>query len=385
MIRNNFYIIANNIKPYAFESVKVLALPKGAKFKARFTREWIQNDILTYPHSLTGKHGSYILRDWETDTLVPLRYISVDRINPLGDIFIITYIVGDYIDYKHDKEERITQISKFNESFFDGLSELNPSHSKNNPMSPLVFTSNQIVLISNPNPFSSAPQEQTAEKWINTMSQLSEMAIFDGMAFILPSIKNSANKLVEINDEGSVVLYGGNRYTIEFLHFVVQGFDKNDSGARKNPQDVSFMAGGPYRISINSAFNNLYITPSVVTATGAYDSLTSFISTNHLSSRKNYILIEPTIPQYAKGSYDPVVCIDTTVTTEYRTHLLSVLYLTILFLIFVSIEFNEFVDKKQYPTLSEFLSNFFLVLFSIKLISFFEKLHTYFKQFWVRK
>ncbi len=196
MIREHFYIIANSIKPYAFETAKVLALPAGCKFKARFTRKWIQQDILSYTSQMIGKTGIYILRDWKKDILIPIRNIIIEKVTSLGDIVIINYMVGDYIDYSGTKEGRAKQLDTFNSSFFDDIDELKPTRGVETAMSPLVFTSNSDIQIKNFSAFETSKDSAISEKWLNTIYNLENIELFQGMSFVLPMIYSKSNDLI---------------------------------------------------------------------------------------------------------------------------------------------------------------------------------------------
>ncbi len=99
----------------------------------------------------------------------------------------------------------------------------------------------------------------------------------------------------------------------------------------------------------------------------------------------NQLIVEPTIPDYAKESYDPKINIALFVPFQTVTIFVQALLVIIFFAIFVSLKFNNLLNKNQFPTLNKFLSDIFLVLFTIKLLSFIDKVKQMVLDLWWHK
>ncbi len=385
MIREHFYIIANSIKPYAFETAKVLALPAGCKFKARFTRKWIQQDILSYTSQMIGKTGIYILRDWKKDILIPIRNIIIEKVTSLGDIVIINYMVGDYIDYSGTKEGRAKQLDTFNSSFFDDIDELKPTRGVETAMSPLVFTSNSDIQIKNFSAFETSKDSAISEKWLNTIYNLENIELFQGMSFVLPMIYSKSNDLIIADKKNKITLYPNKDYIIEILHYIIYNEESSSVSDRHKSTCNGYMPYGPYVISLISPIKGISLSPKELTATGRYDGIKSFISIDANVTGICQLIVEPTIPTFAKDSYDPKIYIDLYIPLRTISIFTQAFLFTIFFATYICIEFLDLLNKKQFPTLTSFLSDLSMVLFTIKLLSFIDKVKQLILEFWWHK
>lgn len=356
MIRDYFYLVANSIKPYAFETSKVLALPKGCVFKARFTREWVQSDILSYPEKFIGKPGFYILRNWKEDVLIPIREIRIKSIVSLGDIVVINYILGDYLSYSSDSSCRNDQLSVCNKNLKAGMVELEPVRDKNSSMSPLIFTSNTKVKIENSNSTSHSMFNGITEKWLNTIYAISDIEIFYGMPFVLPLFLDNSNRLISNTSANCIKLQSGREHTIEVVHFVLDKQENNLANERHDSSvTTSYMKHGPYCIDYLIPSKGISVCPASTIATGRYDVLKSTISIDNGIRGNKQLIIEPTIPSFAKDSYDPRISIDINIPFN-PTKMLFQFLLAVIFLgMFFSIEFLDFVDKSKFPIMSKFV------------------------------
>lgn len=367
MIRDNFYLVANNIKPYAFEAAKVLALPAGCQFKGRFTRNWVQSDIVSHPEDLVGKTGYYLLRDWKQDRLIPLREITVLDVILLGDIIVVEYVVGSYLSYESNEDLRKVQLEDFNESFSKATADINSERVADGSMTPLIFTSNATVTISNSNPYAQQRYYKTSEKWLNTIYELSGMNIFEGMSFVLPLVFDNKGKIVSCRNN-RITVKSGKEYTIKLVHYVLDV--KVDAGDRQKAKFKSYMSHGPYRIKYFSPNHGICVCPDKLTATGRYDVVKSSISVDSKSSGEKLLIIEPTVPGFAKDSYDPKISVNLFIPFSYMRYLTQLLVLIVSLSIYSLLEHHDILDKTEFPKMHKFLSSIFIVIFTVKLMSF---------------
>jgi hypothetical protein len=201
------YIIFNSILPYAYEANNILALPNGMPYRARFRREW--HPEIENPKDIENRNGLLVLRDWVTGRFYPLRRISTTKVDLVGDIYYIDYILRELIEFDSDKVSRAQQVDSFNEriSF-----EIRPY--PNNPggdLQKLVFLGPDLVAgISDSHPKGDIEQKEF-NNWGKIVSLIGETESYLDIDFL---------KIIRLMNEGEkeasfVVASGMKRYALD--------------------------------------------------------------------------------------------------------------------------------------------------------------------------
>jgi len=189
--RRIVYIIFNSIPPYASEANNVLALPEGMPYRARFRQEW--HPDINNPRDIEQREGVLVLRDWDTGRLFPLRRIRIRKVDPVGDIYYIDYVLTNLIEYDSDEQIRQNQIIDFNERI---LLELRPY--QNNPgedLKKLVFMGSDLAAnISDAHPKGEMNQREF-DNWGKIVSLIGTISCYIDQDFL---------KIIRLSEEGGI-------------------------------------------------------------------------------------------------------------------------------------------------------------------------------------
>ena len=119
MNNNNrhYCFIINSIDPYCWDLNHILALPSGFVYRNRWLKKWIALDLQNEIKSLQSKRVLLILRDYENDELIPVRWGRIILAQLIGKVYYFEYQLEDIIDYDSDKSARDAQIQAFNKQF----------------------------------------------------------------------------------------------------------------------------------------------------------------------------------------------------------------------------------------------------------------------------
>ena len=187
--RRIVYIIFNSIPPYAFEANIILALPDGMPYRARFRKEW--HPDINNPRDIELRDGVLVLRDWDTGSLIPIRRIRIRKVDPVGDIYYIDYLLTNLIEYDSDDQTRDNQVKDFNERI---LFELRPY--QNNPgedLIKLVFMGSDLAAnISDSHPKGELDQREF-DNWGKIVSLIGKIGCYLDQDFL---------KIIRLSDEG---------------------------------------------------------------------------------------------------------------------------------------------------------------------------------------
>jgi hypothetical protein len=116
------FLVANSIFPYGYDAVKVLALPNGAIYRARFDQKFVSEQIKKDFPRLRGQKGHYCFRDYETGCIIPLRSIVIQEVSLIGSVYYIRYSVEMIYDFPQDRVRLEKQLSDFSQSIRNGTS-----------------------------------------------------------------------------------------------------------------------------------------------------------------------------------------------------------------------------------------------------------------------
>lgn len=96
-------LITNTIVPYCYDIAHVLGLPSYLSHRFRYHSRWIKLD-----HSIEEikeQEGLIVLRNFATGDFIPVRYVMINDVLPVGDINYIEFELRDYFPVA--KRERV--------------------------------------------------------------------------------------------------------------------------------------------------------------------------------------------------------------------------------------------------------------------------------------
>ena len=100
-------ILIHSHRPYCFDLNEILALPSGFRYRNRFDMQWIDPTLRQNIESTVGGQVLLILRDLDSNTLIPFRYGKLYNVERVGKVVLFEYHLGDLIAY--DNEENVRQ------------------------------------------------------------------------------------------------------------------------------------------------------------------------------------------------------------------------------------------------------------------------------------
>jgi len=273
--RPTLFIIGNSIFPYGYDAIKILGLPNGARFRARFAGTFVSEQIRNEFHLVRETEGHYCFRDYETNYIVPLRRILIRKIEQIGDIYYISYTVKNLYPFPSNQDLLRNQVNSWNAQLRTVMkfSEDAPGAD----LKPLVFFSQN-----NPNfddeTKSLAPAYNTELRhWASIANFLGDYSYFCFIPFL---------KIVSVTKFGSLrtkvftdnhPLKTDNDYELTVAHSL-----RSDSkiphsiNKERTDREQQFKSRASYRLELTADQRYITATAPVVTMTGSYD-VNSFI------------------------------------------------------------------------------------------------------------
>lgn len=134
-------LIIHSHRPYCFDLDEIMALPSGMKFRNRFDIQWIRPDLRDDIESTVGGRVLLILRDIDSNTLIPFRWGKIYKIERIAKVVIFKYYLDDIIEYGSDDNVIAEEIRASTKAFADRHDWL-PGDQGRALSSPSVFMSN---------------------------------------------------------------------------------------------------------------------------------------------------------------------------------------------------------------------------------------------------
>lgn len=222
-LERNLFIVVNSIEPYAYETIVLLSLPDGLSYRARFESQWLAPRVIERFNDLAGHNGFILLRDFSTGTVYPLRFIRINRITRLGNIFYISYTVGPLVDYDSDNLQSRQQIRTFNSAFLDFNRSIVNSNVPGDNMRPLVFLTNYEPGIRNDHFVGDEEVNREVQQWGNVVDLVADIPTLSNVAFtrivdVKPASPANAARLQVA--EGFMTVKAGATYFLRVLYVI---------------------------------------------------------------------------------------------------------------------------------------------------------------------
>jgi hypothetical protein len=340
MSKNDQYliIIPNAITPYGYELTKIMAYPKGFRYRFRFDEEWVHEEVRNNFLNLVGKKGLIIIRDMDEAKFYPIRYFILKHIRRIGTIYYFEYELGEFIDFSSDEGIKSNQLADFNSKFKEFHKSKIISNNPGEHMRPLVLLTRFELNIKNEHYISSDIEGREFEQWGNIVTLTTHINFYDGVEFIklikAEPMKLNGRKSYFKND--FLYLKECEDYNLMILQLVPKG-----GLVKPRPRDILVKSDSKY----------IEILRNRARAVGKYDVLTFLFRVRANTGGHNSFLDIEHIPKTEAEQYiEPKLYIPIRINK-------SSLKLLIKFALFILFTFGYILFNIHLPTSLVFLKN----------------------------
>lgn len=278
------FIIANSIFPYGYDAIKVLALPDGAKYRARFDQHFVSEQIRKDFNILKGHKGNYCFRDYESGLIIPLRKIIIDEIYLIGSIYYIGYSVEEIYEFPQDEDRLERQIKDFNDEIRKSVKLNNDAAGKD--LYPLVLMSNIGFKFSDDVETIKEEYDRQIRRWASIVRKLGKFKYFKYTPF--PRIvgirrlnKGSFQKITN-----NMIIFGKTDYELQLIHMLQSDSSVPHSiNEERTDRDEKFKEKSSYEIAVHGEPTVFSLQRSTAKMTGSYDINTFVFRTADIASR----------------------------------------------------------------------------------------------------
>jgi hypothetical protein len=268
----HFVIIGNSLYPYRYDAAKILGLPHGTEFKARFDEKFVSEQIRRDISELKNLYGFYCFRDFSSGTLIPLRRIKTSEVALIARTYFIRYMLLDLFDFPQEEDVLATQIASFNSSF-------NAVHGAqlidNNPGGHL----RPLVLMSRADPAFSSSLETVRDefdletrRWGSIAQYLGKLEYFHFIPFIrVLGLQEVGTEQLAIGG-GPATVVGERQYELRLIHNLKTGSSVPHSvQLGESDRTVDFIQKASFELQLTADHKFIDITQPDVLVTGTYD------------------------------------------------------------------------------------------------------------------
>lgn len=248
-------IIVNSIPPYCYELNNILSLPDNFSYRFRYQKKkqgnWMPE--IANPLELQNCNGLIVLRDFQVSAdFVPIRKIYITRVQMIGDIVYIEYLLKQKSELSSDLQERERQLSIFNTRINIDINLSKYPNVPNQDLANLVFFGADYTYDFEDNAYKGANSDRDSNRWGNIIETIGTykkngFAIYKDSDFL---------KIIGIQDEEgreAPVVQTDNRYyyrlanhTVYRLVFLQRTFTgRVGNSAVIKSREVILKAGNP--------------------------------------------------------------------------------------------------------------------------------------------
>jgi hypothetical protein len=112
-------LIIHAHRPYCFDINQILALPSGFRFHNRFDIQWVHQDIRQDLEALKGQRVLLILRDSDTNKLIPFRWGDLFNVERIAKTVLFDYHLGELIEYSNEDNVIAEEINARTQALAD--------------------------------------------------------------------------------------------------------------------------------------------------------------------------------------------------------------------------------------------------------------------------
>lgn len=322
-------IIPNAIVPYGYELVQIMAYPTGFVYRFRFDEEWVQENVKNNLSVLVGMKGYIVLRDKDVSKFFPIRYFTIKEAQKIGKIYYFSYELNEIIDFDSKQHLRNNQLEEFNKNFIEFHKTEFINNEPGKHMKPLVLLSNFGPEIKNQNHPSLDALHQENERWINVISTVKNIKLYEDVEFIkivdISLMKRPAKKADFISNAIEVKEYED--YKLRLLQHI--------------PKETETKKSEPRNIELRGDDKYLRIIRGKQRAVGKYDILTFIFRTSPESGGNNSFLdIELTLKPEAKPYMESKLYLPVVIKRKFGKMIIKLLLAVLFISIFLIIHFH---------------------------------------------
>lgn len=364
-------IIPNAINPYGYELTKIMAYPKGFRYRFRFDEEWVHDEVKSNISTLKGKKGLIVFRDKDEAKFYPIRYFTLTLARRIGIIYYFEYELGEFIDFSSDEIVKSNQLADFNSKFMEFHASKIISNEPGENMRPLVLFTRFEPVIKNEHYSSLDVEEREFEQWGNIVTLTRNIKFYEGVEFI---------KLIKAEP---MKLNGYKSYFKNEFLYLKEGEDYNLMILQLVPKG-GIVKPRPREILVKSDNKYIKILRNRARAVGKYDVLTFLFRVRaNTGGHNSFLDIEHTPKAEAEQYIEPKLYIPIRINKS----TLKLLIKSVLFLIITSgyilfhIHLPPSLDfLKNLPTLLGFLKDASLIGVTIIIIELLKEIRGFLRQ-----
>ncbi|MBO0905596.1 hypothetical protein [Jiella sonneratiae] len=278
------FLIANSIFPYGYDAVKILALPNGSRYRARFDQHFVSEQVRRDFHGLKQRKGSYCFRDYESGLIIPLRNITIDEIYLVGSVFYIGYSVDEIYEFPQDEERLEGQIAEFNELLRKSVKLNNDAPGRD--LYPLVLMANAEVRFSDDVETIKEEYDQQIRRWASIVRRLGKFKYLQYVPFPRVVGIRVLNKGGFQKVTNNMTLVGKTDYELQLMHMLQSDSSIPHSiNEKRTDREDKFKERASYEIMIVGESAVFSLQRPSARMTGSYDVNTFVFRTADISSR----------------------------------------------------------------------------------------------------
>jgi hypothetical protein len=164
------------VKPYHYDLNQILALPSGFRYRNRYDQRWVDPNLHGNIGRLKERDLLIVMRDKERNRLVPARWATIDAAQAIGGILYFEYILGGFVVYRNDPNDREEDIADYTETlrrFRSGL----PGRPGEDLMTPSVFETAAGYT------FDQEPEDDLTH-WGNVVQAVATASVYEKVDFL---------------------------------------------------------------------------------------------------------------------------------------------------------------------------------------------------------
>jgi hypothetical protein len=264
------FLIANSIFPYRYDAVKILALPSGSIYRARFHTKFVSEQVQKEYGNLNGRLGHYCFRDYETGVIIPLRNIAVSNVFKIGEIFYIEYLLGDFYNFPQSEIVCEEQVQTFNKNLRRGF-QFNDDIAGRD-MNPLLFTSQVQVSFNDEIDNNMSGYEKQIKCWSYIARYLGNFNYFKFIPFlrVVGIRKLQRGSFIPVTNNMSIK--GDTEYELQIIHLLrTDSAEPHNINKSRTDRNAEFIKKASYKFNARALPDHYSFLKESIIMTGSYD------------------------------------------------------------------------------------------------------------------
>jgi hypothetical protein len=284
----NFVIIANSVFPYGYDAARILGLPDGSPYRARFDELFVSEQVRReFPH-LEMQRGYYCFRDYGTNRLIPLRNIEIVEITLIGSVYYIEYTVGELFDFPHNQKTLHDQVASFNDQFFSIHKNEMHDNQKGRDLRPLVLMSRLTPDFHSEVETVTDDYDKEARRWVSAVKLLGEYSYFKYVPFLRVVALRGVVAGEPRQVANSFVLRSNEDYRLQIAHNLKSdSIEPHSINEERTERQPAFIAKASFRLELRADARLIDIQEPRIYITGEYDVSSFYFRTREFGTNSS--------------------------------------------------------------------------------------------------